>query len=65
MRSKSDILYLKLEGHYPIGGDPQFLAGKLQDTYYHVVIEDKTRPNYKLDELDTRTDRRAARHLYA
>jgi DNA repair exonuclease SbcCD nuclease subunit len=55
VRSKSDILYLKLEGRYPVGGDPQFLAAKLQDKYYHVVVEDKTRPNYKTDEVDKRT----------
>ena len=55
MRSKSDILYLKLEGRYPVGGGSAILAGKLQDKYYHVVIEDKTRPNYKTDEVDSRT----------
>jgi hypothetical protein len=51
----SDLLLLKVSGIYPSDSIPDFGLAALQKEYYHVILQDTTRPDYFLDKLDPRT----------
>lgn len=50
-----DLLLLKVAGIYPSDSVPDFGLAALQKEYYHVILQDSTRPDYYLDKLDPRT----------
>lgn len=53
--SPQDILHLRISGLYPLIVRPEFGLGSLSKNYYHVLLDDASRPDYTLDKLDLRT----------
>jgi DNA repair exonuclease SbcCD nuclease subunit len=50
-----DIVLLKVTGMYPHGDPPQLLDQQLKDSYYHLILDDRTRPDYLGARADERT----------
>lgn len=51
----NDLLHVHITGIYPAGSVPDFGESELSRLFYHVVVQDATRPDYFLDKLDPRT----------
>lgn len=54
-REGEDIVRVRLEGTYPTGGEPNYVVEQLRGLYYHLVVEDETRPDYLAQGYDQRT----------
>lgn len=54
-RQGIDIVCVKLEGRHPTGGEPRYVIENLRGIYYHLVVEDETRPDYLTQRFDKRT----------
>jgi hypothetical protein len=50
-----DIIHLKLTGRYPAGSKTDFGISQLLRHYYHVIVDDETRPDFMLDHTDPRS----------
>lgn len=50
-----DIILLRVTGIHAPGNEPELGTADLAQSYYHVVVEDKTRPDYYLDKVEPRT----------
>ncbi len=50
-----DLLHLCLSGIYPAGSAPDLGAQQLARECFHLIMEDRTRPDYYLDKMDPRT----------
>jgi DNA repair exonuclease SbcCD nuclease subunit len=50
-----DIVCVKPEGRHPTGGEPTYMIENLRGIYYHLVVEDETRPDYLTQRFDKRT----------
>lgn len=53
--SEEDLVHIVVNGIYPVGSVPDFGQPQLAKMFYHVIVEDRTRPDYYLDKLDPRT----------
>ncbi len=54
-REGLDIVYLRLTGRYPAGGEPTYVKEKLATMFYHLEVSDETRQDYFLQSIDERT----------
>lgn len=45
-RSSEDIVHLTLEGRYQADEQPARIIEKIREGYFHVFVQDNTRPNY-------------------
>ncbi len=54
-RQLLDIVHLRLEGRHPAGGEPTYVGEQLKDAYYHLAVDDRTRPDYLTERYDRRT----------
>lgn len=50
-----DIVLLKVTGMYPHGDPPQLVTPELKELYYHLILDDRTRPDYLGARADERT----------
>lgn len=54
-REKIDLVHVRLSGIYPGGSVPEIGEDELAKRYYHLMIENRTRPDYAVEKIDTRT----------
>jgi len=54
-RKQADLVHLRLEGRHHTGAEPDYVLEQLKDAYYHLVVEDDTRPDYLTEKVDRRT----------
>ncbi|MFX5956997.1 hypothetical protein ABTF01_21610, partial [Acinetobacter baumannii] len=52
-RKDTDIIVLELEGLYPGGAAFELVSAEMRQSYFHMKIVDKTRPDY----LETLTEK--------
>lgn len=54
-RAASDVVRISIEGRHPTGGQPDYVPENLEGRYYHLVVDDCTRPDYLTERFDKRT----------